>query len=164
MLHATGHIDSISAVVTIGAPFHPQHAQHLFESAGAELDRSGEAQVTLGGKSFTIRKAFVDDLQKHHPDEVINTLSAALLVMHSPLDNVVGIENAADIYKAAKHPKNFISLDPADHLLSRKEDSLYAADMIATWARRYLDIREEKQPLSAVIDNRVTVRTPAVDF
>lgn len=164
VLNAASQIDSISAVATIGAPFHPQHSQHLFESASEEIDVSGEAQVIIGGRPFTIRKAFVEDLQKHNPDEVINNLSAALLVMHSPLDNVVGIKNAADIYKAAKHPKNFISLDPADHLLSRKEDSLYAADMIATWARRYLDVREEKQSFPAVIDNRVTVRTPAGGF
>lgn len=164
VLHATSQIASVKAVATIGAPFHPQHAQQLFESASEEIETTGEAQVKIDGRPFTIRKAFIDDLHKHNPGEVIKNLGAALLVMHSPLDNIVGIENATDIYKAAKHPKNFISLDPADHLLSRKRDSLYAADMIATWGHRYLTVPKEEKKLAAVIDNRVTVRTPAGGF
>ncbi len=164
VLEAANRIPTVRAVATIGAPYHPDHAMHLFASSRKEIETNGEAQVALAGRTFTIRKAFLDDLENHDPAEVIRKLDVALLVMHSPRDTVVGIENAVDIYKAAKHPKNFISLDPADHLLSRKEDSLYAADMIATWARRYLDVHPEGQTYPEVIDNRVTVRTRAGGF
>lgn len=164
ILHAASRIPSVRAVATIGAPYHPDHALHLFAPSRKEIETNGEAQVSLAGRTFTIRKTFLDDLKNHDPAEVIRNLDIALLVMHSPRDSVVGIENAADIYKAAKHPKNFISLEPADHLLSRKEDSLYAADMIATWARRYLEVRPEVQTLPEVIDNRITVRTQSGGF
>jgi len=164
VLQAASRIPRVRAVATIGAPYHPDHAMHLFAPSREEIETNGEAQVSLAGRMFTIRKAFLDDLENHDPAEVIRNLDVALLVMHSPRDAVVGIENAADIYKAAKHPKNFISLDPADHLLSRKEDSRYAADMIATWARRYLDVHPEGQTSPEIIDNRVTVRTKIGGF
>jgi putative redox protein len=164
VLQAANRIPTVRAVATIGAPYHPDHAMHLFASSREEIETNGEAQVALAGRTFTIRKAFLDDLENHDPAEAIRNLDGALLVMHSPRDAVVGIENAADIYQAAKHPKNFISLGPADHLLSRKEDSRYAADMIATWARRYLDVHPEDQTYPEVIDNRVTVRTRAGGF
>lgn len=164
VLHAAHQLDSVHAVATLGAPFDPRHALQLFASVRSEIESAGEAQVVLGGRPFTIRKAFVDDLQNQQPGEVIGSLNAALLVMHSPRDSVVGIENAAEIYTAAKHPKSFISLEPADHLLSRKEDSRYAAEMIATWAGRYLEVRADPQAAPEVIDNRVTVRTPAGGF
>ena len=163
-LHATAQIPSIRAVATIGAPYHPQHASHLFASAKEEIKQTGEAQVRIGDRTFTIRKAFLEDLKEQESTDLIRNLPAALLVMHSPRDNVVGIDNAAEIYKNARHPKNFISLEPADHLLSNKEDSLYAADMIATWARRYLDVLDQGQVFPEVFDNRVTVRTPAGGF
>jgi putative redox protein len=164
VLHAANQMESVRAVVTLGAPFDPRHALQLIASARPEIEADGEARVEIAGRPFTIRKAFVDDLQKQDPAETLRTLSAALLVMHSPRDTVVGIDNAAAIYQAAKHPKSFISLDPADHLLTRKEDSNYAADMIATWVGRYLEGGAEVQPAPAGMDNRVTVRTPAGGF
>lgn len=163
-LQAAAAIPSVRAVATIGAPYHPDHALYLLAPSRAKIEASGEAQVSLAGRSFTIRKTFLDDLKKHDPAETIRNLDVALLVMHSPRDAVVAIKNAAEIYQTAKHPKSFISLDPADHLLSRKEDSLYAADMIATWARRYLDESHNGQEFPEVIDNRITVRTPAGGF
>jgi putative redox protein len=147
VLQAANRIPSVRAVATIGAPYHPDHALHLFASSREEIETNGEARVSLAGRTFTIRKTFLDDLENQAPAEMIRNLDLALLVMHSPRDAVVGIENASNIYKAAKHPKSFISLDPADHLLSSKEDSLYAADMIATWARRYLDMQSTDQSL-----------------
>ncbi len=164
VLHAANQLPAVRAVATLAAPFDPRHALQLFTAARSEIETAGEAQVEIGGRPFTIRKAFVDDLQNLNPSETIGTLSAALLVMHSPRDTVVGIENAAAIYQAAKHPKSFVSLEPADHLLTRKEDSLYVAEMIATWAGRYLDTSPEVPPTSQVIDNRVTVRTPGGGF
>lgn len=165
VLHAANRLAAVRAVATLGAPFEPRHALRLFAAAEPQIEAIGEAQVKIGGRPITIRKAFVDDLQQQKPQETIATLSAALLVMHSPRDAVVGIENAAAIYQAAKHPKSFVSLEPADHLLTRKEDSLYAADMIATWAGRYLEEPDAGlASASHVIDNRVTVRTPAGGF
>jgi len=164
VLTAAADLPSVKAVVTIGAPFRPDHALHLFESARSEIEARGEAEVNLAGRSFTIRKNFLDDLKTQDLTSAIGQLDAALLVMHSPRDLVVGIENAAEIYQAAKHPKNFISLEPADHLLSRKEDSHYAAELIATWAKRYLDMSGDAESFPEVIDNRVTVRTPAGGF
>ncbi len=164
VLQAAAQLSEVRAVATIGAPFRPDHALHLFEPARHEIESHGEAEVALAGRRFTIRKTFLDNLQTQDPSESIRNLDAALLVMHSPRDTVVGIDNAAEIYKLAKHPKNFISLEPADHLLSSKEDSLYAAEMIASWAKRYLNISAEEESFPEVIDNRVTVRTPAGAF
>lgn len=163
-LQAAARIDTVRAVATIGAPYQPAHALQHFEEARAQIEASGKAVVAIAGREFTIRKSFVDDLQQQDPGAILRRLDAALLVMHSPRDQVVGIDNAAQIYQAARHPKSFISLDPADHLLSRKEDSQYAADMIAAWARRYLEVGPEQHEPEEVIDNRVTVRTRAGGF
>ncbi|BCR03174.1 osmotically inducible protein C [Desulfuromonas versatilis] len=164
VLQAAGEIPAVKAVATIAAPGHPRHAARLFEGVREQIEKSGEAKVDLGGGEFTIKKQLLDDLEAQDPTEKIRNLDAALLVLHSPRDKVVGIDNAADIFKAAMHPKSFISLDPADHLLSRREDSLYAGDMIAAWAQRFLESAEQVQALPEVIDNRVTVRTGAEGF
>jgi uncharacterized OsmC-like protein/alpha/beta superfamily hydrolase len=165
VLHAAARISSTKAVVTIAAPCHPRHVADLLENSREEIERSGQATVMIAGRPFTIRKEFIDDIEAQNPRDVIRRLDTALLVMHSPRDRIVGIDNAADIYQSARHPKSFISLDPADHLLSRKEDSRYAGDMIAAWARRYLDVFEkESVPLPEATDNRVTVRTGMEGF
>ena len=158
-LQAAADIPSAKAVVTIAAPFHPRHALRLFGSARADIEKHGEAQVELGERSFTIRKEFLEDAESQDLRENMARIKAALLVMHSPRDTIVAIDNARDIYQAARHPKSFISLDPADHLLTRKDDARYAADMIATWARRYLDVKEQPEDRPEMIDNRVTART-----
>ncbi len=165
VLHAAPKITSIRGVVSIAAPFHPDYVSGLIEDSREEIERSGKATVMIAGRPFTIGKEFLDDIAAQNPREVIRRLDAALLVMHSPRDRIVGIDNAADIYQAARHPKSFISLDPADHLLSRKEDSRYAGDMIAAWSRRYLDIYEKEPVLfPEATDNRVTVRTGTEGF
>lgn len=164
VLQAAGRIPSVRAVATLAAPCDPAHVLRLLGDSAAEIERRGKAQIEIGGRPITLGKEFLDDLRGPDPREIIAGLDAALLVMHSPLDRVVDISNAAAIYQAARHPKSFISLDPADHLLSRKEDSRYAADMIAVWARRYLETAVETPRFAEVIDNRVTVRTPAGAF
>lgn len=164
VLEAAGAIPSVAAVATIAAPCHPRHVAALFKEAREEIERAGEATVRLAGREFDIRREFLDDLESQQTREKVARLGAALLVMHSPRDLVVGIDNAALIYQAAKHPKSFISLDPADHLLSRREDSRYAGEMIAAWARRYLEMAEEAAVPAEVIDNRVTARTGAEGF
>ena len=130
-IFASKKIPSIKATVTIGAPSSPQHVQHLFKSSVAEIKEKGIATVEIGGRSFPISKQFVDDLSNKNLPEVAKSLRKPILIMHSPQDTVVEIKNAAEIYAAAKHPKSFISLEGADHLLTQKEDSIYAANVIA---------------------------------
>ena len=164
VLQAAPQIPSVTAVATIAAPAHPSHAGKLFGSAREQIERQGEATVQLAGRPFTIRKSFLDDLEAQKPEQTLHNLKAALLILHSPRDVVVGIDQAALLYQAAKHPKSFISLDPADHLLSRKEDSRYAGEMIAAWAGRFLETTAVAEKLPDVIDNRVTIRTGAEGF
>jgi putative redox protein len=167
VLAAVADIPSATAVATIAAPFHPARVRGLLGESAAQIEREGQATVRIGGRPFIIRKGLLDDLEAQQPDETLRRLSAALLVMHSPRDRVVGIDNAAEIYGAAHHPKSFISLDPADHLLSDAGDSRYAGQMIAAWAGRYLEPAgtSSHPPLQPeVIDNRVTARTRAEGF
>ena len=141
-IFAASELDSIKAVVTVGAPSNPKHVTHLLKSNLDEIEANGKAVVNLSGRDFTIKKQFIDDLQTKSLPEVAKNLNKALLVMHSPQDLTVEIKNAEEIYIAAKHPKSFVSLDGADHLLMRKEDSVYVGKVIAGWASRYVDIPE----------------------
>lgn len=129
---------TVKAVVTIGAPATAAHVKHLFaDSVHALMDKQ-TVQVELGGRSFNIQRQFIDDLEKYNSVAHIKALRKALLIFHSPLDQVVSIDEAARIYTAAKHPKSFVSLDQADHLLSNPEDSRYVAEVLSAWAGRYL--------------------------
>lgn len=149
VLKAAGEIPSIKAVVTIGAPSDPGHVVHNFGSSLHEIEQIGAATVSLAGRPFTITQDFVEDVSMANLIPAIEGLKRALLVLHSPIDKTVGIENAAQIFTAAKHPKSFVTLDNADHLVSKKEDAEYAAEVIATWAARYLDIRQPAAPIGA---------------
>jgi pimeloyl-ACP methyl ester carboxylesterase len=145
VLQAARRIPSVRAVATIGAPFDPEHVTHLFQDSLEEIDDRGEATVTLAGRRFTVSREFVEDLAEHRMQETIETLGRPLMVFHSPVDETVGIENAARIYKAARHPKSFVSLDRADHLLLQEADSLYVGSVLGAWAERYLDTDGEAQ-------------------
>ena len=138
VLQAAARIDDAVAVATIGSPAEPAHVTHMLESSKDELREQGEAVVNLGGRPFRMRQQFLDDLEEHAIQPSLASLRKALLIMHSPLDTVVDIDNASSLFVAAKHPKSFISLDDADHLLSRDEDSRYAGKTIAAWASHYL--------------------------
>ncbi len=138
VIAAASRIPEVHAVATIGAPADPAHVVHQFEDHREQIEREGEAQVTLAGRPFTIRKAFLDDIASATLDDRLATLGRALLVMHAPRDATVGVENASRLFVAARHPKSFVSLDDADHLLTRPADADYAADTIAVWASRYL--------------------------
>ncbi|MCO4824881.1 MAG: OsmC family protein, partial [Amylibacter sp.] len=140
VLRAAGEIEGLKAVATIGAPFDPEHVVHNFGSALDEIAENGEAEVSLGGRPFTIKQSFVEDVSANNLRTSIAGMKRALLVLHSPTDQTVGIENAGEIFGAAKHPKSFVTLDDADHLLTRSEDAEYAADVISSWARRYLNV------------------------
>ena len=137
VLACAHELPGVRAVVTIGAPAEPKHVEHLFTGRLDEIEE-GEAEVKLGGRTFTIRKQFLEDIRGQSQLEKIGNLGKALLVFHAPLDKTVGIENAATIYQAAKHPKSFVSLDSADHLLSDPADSVYVAEVISAWVSRYL--------------------------
>jgi len=139
VLQATHRIDSVRAVATIGAPFDPEHVTHLFSGSMDEIEARGEAEVTLGGRSFILSRDFVDDLATHKVERTLSDLGRPLMVFHSPVDRTVGIENAALIYKAARHPKSFVSLDDADHLLLEEADSLYVGTVLGAWATRYVE-------------------------
>lgn len=138
VLRAAAEIPSAVAVATLGSPSDPVHVKHLFADSLDTLESAGSAEVDLGGRRFRLRKSFVDDLAAHDLAADLRRLRRALLVMHAPLDDVVEVQNASALFLAAKHPKSFVSLDDADHLLSRERDSRYAGSVLAAWASRYL--------------------------
>jgi alpha/beta superfamily hydrolase len=137
-LAAASEMAEVKAVVTIAAPSDPSHVTDMFSPHLDEIAREGEAQVQLAGRPFRIKQQFVEDVSAHNLKLKITSLRRALLVMHAPGDDTVGISNAMEIFTVAKHPKSFISLDSADHLLTRRPDAVYVANVIATWADRYL--------------------------
>ena len=141
VLAAAGDIAEVRAVVTIAAPSEPVKVNALFGASLATIEHAGEAQVQLAGRPFTIKRQFVDDAAAHKLTDKIARLQRALLVMHSPLDTTVDVSNAVAIFSAAKHPKSFVSLDDADHLLTGREDAAYVAALIAAWSARYLTAR-----------------------
>jgi putative redox protein len=156
-------LPAVKAVVTIGAPATAAHVKHLFANSCHELMNEQAVQVELGGRSFKIQRQFIDDLEKYNSVAHIKALGKALLIFHSPLDNIVSIEEAARIYTAARHPKSFVSLDQADHLLSRPEDSQYVADVLSAWAGRYLktdriQVKNEDTEMRIVEPGSVIVR------
>ncbi|MCF7989098.1 MAG: bifunctional alpha/beta hydrolase/OsmC family protein [Thiohalocapsa sp.] len=145
VLAAASRLPSVEAVVTIAAPATPGHIEHLFSGARGELEETGEAEVQVGRRRFRIRRQFLDDLSHYADAEHIRRLKRALLIFHSPVDEIVSIEEAAKIYKAALHPKSFISLCNADHLLTNREDSEYVAETLVAWASRYLNLRSHAE-------------------
>lgn len=162
VLHAAARLPASTAVVTIGAPCDPAHVRKLLSSDAATIEADGQALVTLAGRTFTVKKQFLDDLDTARMRATIHSLRKALLICHAPFDQIVGIENAAHIFEQARHPKSFLSLDQADHMLSRPRDSRYVGAMIAAWASAYVTHDAEEQP--AEDDSRVVVRTAQGGF
>jgi putative redox protein len=149
VIAAAARMPHIKAVATIGAPFDPAHVAQNFSHALPEIRDRGAAEVTLAGRPFRITQDFLDDIAQRALAPALAEMDAALLVLHAPRDAIVGIENAAEVFKAAKHPKSFVTLDDADHLLGREEDAHYASDVIAAWAGRYLDLKRPAPPPGA---------------
>ncbi|MEV6294723.1 alpha/beta hydrolase [Streptomyces sp. NPDC051896] len=137
VLAAAHRIPETAAVATIGAPAGPEHVVHTFGGRREEIERNGEAEVSLGGRVFHIRREFLDDISAQPQAERIRRLRHALLVLHSPIDETVGVENAQRILDAARHPKSFVAIDGADHLLTDRADARYGATLLAAWAGRY---------------------------
>ncbi|MEO9865366.1 MAG: bifunctional alpha/beta hydrolase/OsmC family protein [Yoonia sp.] len=161
VLRAAPDMPSIKGVVTIGAPADPGHVTHNFGAALASIAEHGVAEVQLGGRPLNIGQGFVDDVAAANLQPALAKLNAALLVLHAPRDHVVGIENAGEIFLGAKHPKSFVTLDDADHLLSKPADAAYAVDVITTWSRRYLPAPVETQVAKAPEGTlRVTETSP----
>ena len=140
VLAAAAQIPEAKAVVTIAAPSDPAHVTGLFADRLDDIRKHGEVEVSLAGRPFNIKREFLDDIAEHNLMDHVARLHKALLIMQSPTDDTVGIDNATRIFVAAKHPKSFVSLADADHLLSDRRDSMYAADVIAAWAERYIDL------------------------
>jgi putative redox protein len=149
VLKAAAHIPSAKAVVTIGAPFDPDHVTHNFADALDAIREDGSAEVDLGGRPVTIGSRFVEDIAAEKLGPAIAGLRRALLVLHAPRDRIVGIGNAANIFMAAKHPKSFVTLAEADHLVTDPADAEYAAEVIAAWAGRYLELHPPAPPPGA---------------
>ena len=137
VLAAASRIPEAVAVATVGSPFEPEHVLRLLKDSVGTIDAQGDARVAIAGRDFRIKKQFLDDIRGRKIGGALAQLGKALMVMHSPRDTVVDIDNAAKIFTAARHPKSFVSLDPADHLLSRREDAIYAGQLLAAWALRY---------------------------
>ncbi|QSE98358.1 bifunctional alpha/beta hydrolase/OsmC family protein [Fulvivirga lutea] len=156
VLAAAHQMPEAKAVVTIGSPFDPGHVTHMFDKDLETIKKEGEATVKIGGRPFKIRQQFIEDIEQANNDQKISKLKKSLLVMHSPQDEIVGVENARKIYEAAHHPKSFISLDGANHLLTKNTDSSYVGNIIAAWAERYVEYKKENELTS---EKQVTVRT-----
>ncbi|MEL7533808.1 MAG: alpha/beta fold hydrolase [Bacteroidota bacterium] len=161
VLLASKSIESVKAVATIGAPSQPAHVKHLFEAVEKRIQSEGEAQIRIGGKEVVIQKHFLEDIEGVDLQAEVHALRKALLVIHSPQDQIVGIENAKEIYIAAFHPKSFLTVDGADHLLSNKQDGLYVGNMIAAWAQRYVEFADP-DPLET--DKQAVLRLGASGF
>ncbi len=170
VLRAALQAPSVRAVVTIGSPADPGHVLRHIAASREEIEREGSAEVLLAGRPFTIKKQFLDDLEASSMEAAVGGLRRALLILHSPIDNTVGIENAARLYGWARHPKSFVSLDGADHLLSDPVDAEYAAAVVGAWSSRYV-AREQVDSGAAGTDEklrgdpgRVVVRTGSEGF
>ncbi len=146
VLAAAEQVPETRAVATIGAPADTEHLLHLLGESRAEIEQRGEAEVCLASRPFRIRKEFLDDVTSQPQSERIQRLGVPLLVMHSPIDDTVGVENAREIFDAARHPKSFVSLDGADHLLTRAADARFAASVLSAWASRYLEDTSPSSP------------------
>jgi putative redox protein len=157
VLAAAAEVPEARAVVTIAAPADPHHVTGLFRDRIEDIRREGEVEVTLAGRPFRVRREFLEDIAEQRLLDRIGHLRKALLVFHAPTDQTVGIENASRIFAAAKHPKSFVSLADADHLLSRRGDAVYVANVIAAWAERYLDLASQPEAAAAAGPRTVTV-------
>jgi uncharacterized OsmC-like protein/alpha/beta superfamily hydrolase len=159
VIAAAHRIESVNAVVTIAAPADASHVTVQFSDSIDEIEAKGEAEVSLGGRPFTIKKQFLDDIEGQSLEHAMATLKRPVLICHSPVDTTVGVENASRLFTAAKHPKSFLSLDDADHLLSRADDADHVADVVSAWVERYVGEVQQSTPPKAVKDGVVVQET-----
>lgn len=138
VIAAAHECPTVKAVATVAAPYEPAHVEHIYDALVERIEQEGEAQFHIGGKALTLKRHFLEDVRNADLRERIHTLRRALLVMHSPTDNTVGIANASEIFQAARHPRSFVSLEGADHLLTEKDQAARAARIVSAWADPYL--------------------------
>ncbi len=155
VLHVGAEMEKVQAVATVGAPADPGHVSHLLSEGRAALENEGVAEINIGGRPFKMKKQFLEDLEKRAQKDVIKNLRKPLLILHSPQDTIVGIENAQEIYSKAMHPKSFVSLDRANHLLTAEKDAKYVGMMIANWANRYIDLNEQDEMPEGEVKTRI---------
>ena len=146
VLAAASRIPETLAVATIGSPLEPDHVLGLLKDSVGKIEAEGDAQVDIAGRGFRIKKQFLDDIRSQKIGGALAHLGKALMVMHSPRDTIVNIDNASKIFLAARHPKSFVSLDPADHLMSNRADAIYAGQLLADWALRYVPAPQAEAP------------------
>jgi uncharacterized OsmC-like protein/pimeloyl-ACP methyl ester carboxylesterase len=159
VIAAAHRIPSVKAVATIGAPADAEHITDQFAASLDEINENGEATVSLAGRPFKIKQQFLDDIAGHTLEEAVGNLKASILICHSPIDQTVSIENASRLFVAARHPKSFLSLDSADHLLTRESDAVHVADVISAWAERYVAADPLPAPPKPVRDGVVVQET-----
>ena len=150
-------LPNIKGIATIGSPSNPEHVKKLLKYDEEKLDHTNAYEVNIGGRPFEIQKQFIEDIEQHNLLKKIKGLKKALLILHSPQDKIVEVNNAAELFHHAFHPKSFVSLDGADHLLTKKEDAIYAADVIGAWASRYVNLEEEKKPRLSTKGEQIVV-------
>ena len=160
-LFAANVLPDVKAIATIGTPASPNHVSHLFQHSLDEIENKHKATVNIGGRTLTIKKQFIEDIKEKNVASFLPNLKKALLILHSPQDKIVEIENATQLYKLARHPKSFVSLDGADHLLRKRHDSRYVGDLIASWAARYVPM--SKKPILRT-NQQVVVQIGATGF
>lgn len=163
ILKAALSLPDVQAVATINAPFDAEHVAGLLKDDRATIEKKGVANISIGGRPFTIKKQFLDDIADQSFHEQIGHWKKALLILHSPVDNVVGIENAMGIFQSARHPRSYVSLDHADHMLTGKDDARFAGRMIASWAHRYLRLDDLTGPLLQT-QSQTAVRTGSIGY
>ncbi|HET8838432.1 MAG TPA: alpha/beta fold hydrolase [Flavobacteriaceae bacterium] len=144
-IYASHHLKNIKAVATIASPADPDHIKNLLKNDLEEIEKTGKAVVNIGGRNFTIKKSFLDDLEIEAYDQILEEMHKPILIFHSPQDKIVSVENAEKLYKLAQHPKSFISLEGADHLLTKEKDAKYVGKVCASWAIRYLEIPDKEK-------------------
>lgn len=149
VLKAAGSLPQVRAVATVGAPSDPGHLEKMLAGSMEQIKSQGSAKVNLAGRDFEIRDQFLEDIENTRLLEGLKDLRAAVLIMHSPIDQTVGIDNAAEIFLAARHPKSFVSLEDADHMLRKPRDAQYVSDLISSWVNRYIDLPEQSEPADA---------------
>lgn len=159
VLYASARLESVKAVVTIGSPAEPTHVSKIFKESIPEILKKGSATVNIGGADFKIKREFLENLEKNSIAELMKGLKKSFLFIHSPQDNIVDISNARALYEAAHHPKSFISIDGADHLVSDKSDSQYVGNLIASWSARYVgDQMKSEKLVNDILGHEVRVR------
>lgn len=159
VLQAAAHVESCVAVATIAAPANPSSLTRFLGARAEQIEQEGEAEFTLAGKKFRLKREFLDDLERVRMEDTIAGLGRPLLIFHSPQDEIVDVENARKIFEKARHPKSFVSLDEADHLLSNRDDSSFLGSVLAAWARKYIELPREARQEKDLSDNRIVVRT-----